>query len=179
MNVCSVCGKDRMFAVKSKRICYVCNEKQKKEKSKERRQKAREKKAVSPKVLTTQLDRVFSQFIRLKHMGPGGLVKCYTCYAEHPWKGIQCGHFQSRRYMNTRFDEGNCKPQCYACNVGKSGEQYRFGLNLDEEYGAGHAEMMERKAREIKKFEAHEMLLLIQEYTRKVEELKNEHGIWQ
>lgn len=177
-NACSVCNKEKLFAVKSKKICVTCNNKAKQEKAKQKRLEKKQKKATSHKTLVTQLDRIFSQYIRISHIGNDGLVKCYTCPNKMLYKQIQCGHFQSRRYMSTRYHEGNCRPQCYACNVGKSGEQFRFGLNLNEEFGEGHAESMERLAQEVKKFTPEELLELIQHYDKKLAAVKLEKDIW-
>jgi hypothetical protein len=176
---CSVCGLEKLFRVKSKKICFTCNEKAAKEKAKIKRKEKREKKALSHKVLITKLDQVFSQYVRISRIGKDGLVPCFTCEGKYPWKQIQCGHFQSRRYLSVRFNEDNCRPQCYACNVGKSGEQFRFGINLDLELGQGFAELMEQRAKQIKKFETQELLDMIDHYKARVERLKVKHQIWE
>lgn len=63
--------------------------------------------------LKKEADKWFSLYIRLKYADWKGYVKCYTCgHTSHYKKGMQCGHFASRRFMNTRFDEENCRVQC-------------------------------------------------------------------
>jgi len=93
--------------------------------------------------LKRELDKWFSQYIRLKHADTTGGVRCFTCSKLHHWKDIQNGHFQSRKFLATRFDEGNCRPQCVSCNIYNYGEQYKFAVKL----GATKAAEMQRKAR--------------------------------
>lgn len=174
---CSICNKVRPIAIKSKKICALCNKKMQLEKGKQRRKIQREKKAESPSVLTAKLDKIFSLYIRLKYADNQGNVKCFTCDNVHHYKAIQNGHFQSRRYMSTRFHVNNCKPQCYACNVGLHGQQYIFGVNLDREMGSGTAETMVLLSKQQKKFSTEEFKELIKHYTEEVENLKLQKGI--
>ena len=58
-----------------------------------------------------KLDEVFSKYIRLKYAMPNGMCQCISCGSFKHWKEIQNGHYMSRRYMSTRFDEDNCRPQ--------------------------------------------------------------------
>lgn len=51
------------------------------------------------------LDSIFSVYIRQKYP-----AECYTCGKKDV--SLQCGHFISRSYLATRFDENNCRPQC-------------------------------------------------------------------
>ena len=77
--------------------------------------------------LKKELDKWFSLYIRLRDANDFGLVQCFTCGVVKPYnKGMQCGHFQSRSHLSTRFDEVNCQPQCVGCNMFKQGEQYKF-----------------------------------------------------
>lgn len=175
---CSQCGKSRPLANKSKKICGVCVKKNSVEKAKKRRQVKRERKAESISVLTKKLDRIFSIYVRLKYADNQGNVKCFTCDNTHHYKSIQNGHFQSRRYMSTRFHENNCRPQCYACNVGLHGQQYIFGANLDREICSGTAETMVLLSKQTKKFSSLELRELIDDYTRKVDNLKLQKGIF-
>ena len=103
--------------------------------------------------LKKELDKWFSLFIRLRDADRLGMVKCFTCGNIKYYKaGMQCGHFQSRSNLNTRFDEENCQNQCVACNMFKQGEQFKFGLNLDAKYGEGTAEELQIKSKRTVKF---------------------------
>ena len=82
--------------------------------------------------LKKELDKWFSLFIRLRDATEEGLCQCFTCGKVGHYKRMQNGHFQSRRFMATRFSEdGNCEVQCVACNMFRGGEQFRFAMNLD------------------------------------------------
>lgn len=97
--------------------------------------------------LKKELDKWFSLYIRLREATDTGLCQCFTCGKVDHYKSMQCGHFQSRRFLPTRFDEENCQVQCPACNVFRYGEQYKFGLALDGKYGEGTAQELEYLAR--------------------------------
>ena len=85
--------------------------------------------------LIKKLDKVFSLYIRQRY-AKNEIAQCFTCGKKDHYKKLQCGHFQSRKYYSTRWDEINCQVQCAGCNVFKYGEQFVFGKNLDLEYGA-------------------------------------------
>lgn len=177
--VCSECGKKRPYSNKSKKLCAVCVKRINQAKIKERKEKARKKKSESIGVLTKKLDRIFSVFIRLSHAKKDHSVSCFTCSKVLHWREIQCGHFQSRRFYSTRFHELNCKPQCYACNIGLSGNQYTFGVNLDSLHGAGTADSMVAASRQVKKFTSEEMMEMIAHYEKEVGELRKKLNIWE
>ena len=131
--------------------------------------------------LKKELDKYFSLFIRLRNATDHeGLCQCFTCGKVGHYKsgGMQNGHFQSRRFMATRFSEdGNCEVQCQKCNIWEQGMQYRFALNLDAKYGEGKAEELETLARTIVKFTRVDYEDKIGYYKDLVEKLKKEKGI--
>ena len=117
-----------------------------------------------------KLDAVFSEYIRLRNADKNGNVTCFTCGKVEYWKrkGMQAGHFQSRKHYATRWDEINVQVQCSGCNVFKYGEQYKFALNLDKKFGDGTAEELFIKAKEIVKFSTKELETLITYYKDQV-----------
>ena len=128
--------------------------------------------------LKKELDKFFSLFIRLRDATDEGLCQCITCgKVSHYKKGIQNGHFQSRRFMSTRYDEKNCSSQCVACNMFRGGEQFRFALALDSKYGEGTAQELEFLARLTVKFTRVDYEDKIRYYKSAVEKLKKEKGI--
>ena len=128
--------------------------------------------------LKKDLDKWFSLYIRLRDATDEGLCQCITCgKVSHYKKGMQNGHFQSRRFLATRFDEHNCAPQCVACNMFRGGEQFRFGLAIDSKYGEGEAEELEFLARTTVKFSRYDYEDKISYYGTLVEKLKKEKGI--
>jgi hypothetical protein len=176
--ICSSCNRKRPHANKTRKLCAPCVRKAAEEKSKERRAIQREKKRLSISQLTKKLDTIFSLFIRLSASDRNGMVRCFTCDNVHHYKAIQNGHFQSRRFMSTRFDPINCAPQCYACNVGMSGMQYEFGKRMDALYGKGIADLTVQKSKVVHKFTTDEMLELIDYFREKVEKLKKQKDIF-
>lgn len=127
--------------------------------------------------LKKELDKWFSLFIRLRG-SHNGMVQCFTCgCVKHYKKGMQCGHFQSRSFLATRFDEENCQPQCVGCNMFKQGEQYKFSLYLDSKYGEGKAAELEVLARTIVKFTRVDYEEKIGYYKDAVNKLKKDKGI--
>ena len=127
--------------------------------------------------LKKELDKFFSLYIRLRSATEYGMVQCFTCSkVSHYKSGMQCGHFQSRRFMATRYDERN-QIQCVKCNMFEQGMQWQFGLNLDAKYGLGTAEEMQFKARQIQKFSRVDYEEKISYYKSCVDKLKKEKGI--
>lgn len=108
--------------------------------------------------LKKKLDVVFSQYIRERD---GDI--CITC--RESGKTLQNGHFMSRRYNATRYDEENCNAQCYRCNVMFYGEQYKYAQELDLKYGDGTATKLQRLAHTPHPFTTTELQALIKEYT--------------
>ena len=90
---------------------------------------------------------------------------------------MQNGHFQSRKFLTTRWDKKNCQVQCAGCNVFKYGEQYKFALNLDAKYGEGTAESLEILSKQLWKITRVEYEDFIFYYKSLVEKLKKEKGI--
>ena len=129
--------------------------------------------------LKKELDKWFSLFIRLRNATDHeGLCQCFTCGKVDHYKRMQNGHFQSRRFMATRYSEdGNCEVQCVACNMFRGGEQYKFALGLDSKYGEGTAEELEFLSRLIVKFTRDDYEDKICYYKATVEKIKKEKGI--
>ena len=66
------------------------------------------RKKLSRGKIVKKLDSIFSQYIRQRNVIGDG-AKCFTCGKIDHWKHLQCGHFQSRRFYSTRWDETNCQ----------------------------------------------------------------------
>ena len=138
---------------------------------------AKKQKTISK--LKRELDKVFSLYIRLREATqPEGLVQCFTCgKVSHYKSGIHAGHFMSRKCLSTRWDEINVQPQSIADNLYGQGEQYKFGVNLDAQYGDGTAESLQIKSRQIQKFSRVDYEEKISYYKEVVKNLKKEKGI--
>jgi hypothetical protein len=128
--------------------------------------------------LKKELDKWFSLYIRLREATNEGAVICATCNkVSHYKSGMQNGHFQSRRFMATRYDEQNCAVQCIGCNCFKQGEQFRFSIYIDSKYGEGTAEYLEGLARTTVKISRIDYEEKISYYKKAVDKLKKQKGI--
>lgn len=135
------------------------------------------KKPTKPKLrsvakLKKDADTWFSKATRLRFADKKDgewWAKCITCDAYKPIKQLQCGHFMSRQYNSTRYDEENCAPQDYGCNVMHQGRQYEFGVALDGLYGAGTAKRMHDQAKIPHQFSREELLEIIKNSRAEVE----------
>ena len=128
--------------------------------------------------LKKELDKWFSLYIRLREATETGLVQCLTCGNVNNYKvGMQNGHFMSRQFMATRYDEQNCQVQCVGCNMFKFGEQFKFSLALDYKYGKGTAEELLHKSRQINKMSSKDFEEKISYYKLIVEKLLKDKGL--
>lgn len=122
--------------------------------------------------LKREADKVFSEWIRRGAVFDNiGTAVCVTCAAPHHWKRLQCGHFVSRVHLATRWDEQNCAPQCYACNILRRGSPAEFAQWLMESRGLAIIdELVERKRTSVKYTRA-DLTALIDTYKQKLSEL--------
>ena len=132
---------------------------------------------VTRKKLIARLDKVFSQWVRMRTADHRGFVECYTCGKVAHWKTVDAGHFQSRAKFSTRWmcdpEEGmvNVAPQCKSCNGFRSGEQFKFARRLDAEFGEGTAETIEQASNHTRKYSVEELEALIEVYNRRLRKL--------
>tara|TARA_R110001583_G_scaffold8832_1_gene41744 strand:+ start:4299 stop:4700 length:402 start_codon:yes stop_codon:yes gene_type:complete len=117
-----------------------------------------------------KLDKVFSIYIRQRAADNFGMVNCYTCGKRKHWKEVDAGHFQSRAKFSTRWDEQNVKAQCKHCNMTNGGQQYQFGMMLDQEYGEGMAEKILIRSNQMSKLSLPELRIMIDAYKAKAKQ---------
>lgn len=121
--------------------------------------------------LISDLDQVFSIYIRLKYSDDKGMVECFTSGKKFHYKQIQCGHFISRSNLSTRWLEANCRPQSEHDNCLLSGNLKVFEKNLEKEK-PGNVELLRETSREIVKPTITELKSLIIEYRSKMNQVK-------
>jgi len=93
-------------------------------------------KPMSMKVLKKKAWDAFSKFIRQRDADENGNCKCCTCEKVQHWKLMQAGHFKSRIYENTLFDETNNHAQCAGCNMPpNNGKPLEYVQFLNKKYG--------------------------------------------
>jgi hypothetical protein len=167
---CSRCSKLRPI-FKNKTIegikssyCQPCWNIVNKEQAKDKRKKVREKKRESVSMLTKELDRVFSLYIRLRDSNSDGVGKCITCDKSGHYKDFHCGHFRSRKYLSTRWNPFNCNMQCPTCNLYHNGEEFIHGIKIDKKFGEGVAMEMFERSKEVIKHSREDLKTLIKYY---------------
>jgi len=122
-------------------------------------------------------DKWFSIYIRLRDADSNGMCRCCTSDQVFHWKEIHCGHFMSRRFLSTRFDERNCASQSVYSNTYLQGEQYKFGQYIDKRWGEGTAEKLTEKSRQSMKFTKQEYEEMVVKYRELAKSIANEKGI--
>jgi len=127
--------------------------------------------------LIKKLDKIFSEYIRLRDADDEGFVVCCTCGVIKHYTKVDCGHFQSRRHMATRWDEINVSTQCKSCNGFHAGEQFKYAQFIDKNYGKGRALILESLARGTKKWSNTDLQEMIDEYSTLLKEQKKERGM--
>ena len=128
------------------------------------------KKGISRGKLVSKLDTIFSQYIRRRN-AKDDITECFTCGKTDLWKKLQNGHFRSRVHYSTRWNELNCQVQCVGCNMFKQGEQYIFGVKLDQKYGEGTAHELYMKSHMLSKYSVFELKEMIEKYSELLNDL--------
>jgi len=121
------------------------------------------KKKPTVRSLKKKLDTIFAEHIRLRD-GINGRGQCITCGEIFPLSELDAGHFRSRKFNSTRYDERNVQLQCHHCNRYNSGEPFQFGLALDKKYGEGTALELIQKSHQLKQWAIPELQDLIKYY---------------
>ena len=127
--------------------------------------------------LKTKLDRIFSEFIRLRDANLQGFTVCISCGKIVPWKEADCGHFVNRSHMATRYHEKNCNAQCRSCNRYDEGNNIGYARGLIKKYGPDIIEELEVLKHQSSHLTDFEYQVLIKEYTQKVKQLHEDKGI--
>jgi len=119
-----------------------------------------------------KLDRIFSEYIRLRDTDENGYGRCISCGKIIHWKEGDAGHYVNRKHLSLRYDEKNVNLQCRSCNRFSEGNAIGYNHGLVEKYGDGVIDYLT-----VKKFNCcHlgnvEYETLIKYYKKKVKELK-------
>ena len=121
--------------------------------------------------LKKKLDSVFSKFTRYKYSDDNGNVVCYTCGKIGVVKTMQCGHFVSRQYLATRWDEDNVRVQCWGCNGFGNGRLLDFEEKLVKELSKDKVEELKMKRHKIVKLDVKWYNEHIQCYEEKLKQI--------
>ena len=127
--------------------------------------------------LKVKLDRVFSQYIRLRDMLPGNVFQCISCGKIKPINQADCGHYINRKHMATRYSEMNCNAQCRSCNRFDEGNMQGYRSHLVWKYGENRVLLLESQKYETRKYSEFEYKALIEHYKKEVKRLLEEKGL--
>ena len=126
------------------------------------------RKSKSKKLAKKKADKYFSEYIRNRDTDHRQLGQCITCSEWKPKDKLDCGHFISRRFQATRYDERNANAQCLKCNRFENGNQYAHGKAIDKKYGKGTADELFNKSRMHCKRTKSDFERIAKEYKQKV-----------
>lgn len=123
------------------------------------------------------LDRWFSAYIRLRDALGNGYFVCISCSQIKPFEQADCGHFWSRRHMNTRFDEDNAHAECRSCNRFSADHLAGYQVNLIRKIGTTRFEWLRVKHMATKHWTEAELKERIDYYKKEVKRLSSLKGI--
>ena len=135
---------------------------------------------ISPKknTLKAKLDKVFSQYIRLRDMIPGTTIfRCISCGMIYPITQADCGHYINRQHMSTRFSEVNCNAQCRRCNRFDEGNMSGYRKGLVKRYGEQRVVFLEASKNTTRKYSDFEYEALIEHYKKEINRMLKERGL--
>ncbi len=118
----------------------------------------------------------FSKFVRtrdcLRTTGCPDWGLCITCSRRYHIKLLQAGHFIPGRHNANLFSEKGCHAQCYNCNINLKSNPFEYRRQIIKLYGDGYDEVLEKEAREIRKYSIDDLTNLANEYKIKIENLQ-------
>ena len=122
-----------------------------------------------------KLDKVFSQYIRLRDSKPyeGRYFRCISCGQIKPYEEGDAGHFVPRTNMATRFDEQNVWTECIYDNRFNTNHLEGFRKNLVGKIGEAGVDELTKKGHQLRKYSRSEIEEMIRIYKEKIKALKN------
>lgn len=121
--------------------------------------------------LIKDLDKYYSLYIRWKYADKNGYDTCYTCGRKLLVPEAQCGHYVSRRWLGTRWEEQNMRPQCQVCNMYKNGNYKVYEPKMKKELGIDEVQKLWDKAYSGKKLTTYELGEMLTEVKNKYKAL--------
>ena len=128
------------------------------------------RKSKTKSLAKSKADKYFSQYIRERDSN-NGIAQCITCGKYSSGQAMDCGHFISRRFQATRYDEKNAHAQCKKCNRFQNGNQFEHGKKIDEKYGKGTADSILQKSKMMCKRTKSDFEWIAKQYKDKVKDL--------
>jgi len=118
-----------------------------------------------------KVDRPFSAYIRLRDTDENGFGRCITCQRSFPFSKLDCGHYQSRSKLSTRWDEKNAHAQCHSCNRFNGGEQMAHAIAISMKYGQEEKEKLDWRANHTKSYLKSELDDMAKDFRQRAREL--------
>lgn len=138
----------------------------------QKNKKKKKRKSDSRQSLIRKLDRVFSQYIRLRDSDDKGMIKCVSCPSRiHRKKAHSC-HFVSRSRLWYRRDEKNCHAGCPSCNTYRQEMHMRnYTTFMIDNYWRRKVDKMLADEHKIQKVSIHEIRAKLEVYKKLVKEM--------
>ena len=118
----------------------------------------------------------FSIYIRMRDgletTGSTEWGLCITCGKRYHFKMLQAGHFIAGRHSSNLFSERGVHAQCYNCNINLKGNTLEYRRQVIKLYGEGADLELEAEERVTKKYTIPELDDMLQDYKKKIEQLK-------
>jgi len=126
--------------------------------------------------LQTKLDKIFSEYIRLRDSYANGYGRCISCGKIVHWKEADAGHFVCRKHLSLRYDEHNVNLQCRACNRFDEGNKIGYHRRLVEKYGEGVIDLLVIRRNTFTSYSKGDYELMIRHFSGKIKELKKQNN---
>lgn len=131
--------------------------------------------------LLDKADKWFSLWFRAKEAGENGEVRCATCGRYLLWKAAdgstQTGHFMSRGFNATRFDERNVAIQCRQCNYYGEGMKEKLRVHLEKLHGQEVVQEVERLSQTRRQISDFELAQIADHRKALFEQIKKDKGL--
>lgn len=119
--------------------------------------------------LINRLDKVFSEYVRLRD-SRDGMFTCCSCGQLKPYEQADAGHFINRRWLAIRWDERNVHAQCRSCNRFDEGNNIGYTRFMTRKYGEDTVDLL-LSMKTSYRWTDGELDILTKEYRQKVKEL--------
>jgi len=120
-----------------------------------------------------KIDKVFHEYIRRRDADNNtGNCDCISCGKTIHFSESDAGHFISRKYLITRYDERNVKAQCRKCNRFEYGRQYEYSIALGQEL----SQELLQTSRSMVKYTDADWQEIFKEFNDKLNEIKKKQN---
>jgi len=120
-----------------------------------------------------KIDKVFHEYIRRRDVDNNtGYCNCVSCGKTIYFSESDAGHFISRKYLITRYDERNVHAQCRKCNRFEYGRQYEYSIALGQEL----SQELLQTSRSMVKYTDADWQEIFEEFNDKLNEIKKKQN---